>query len=267
MSFNNITTKLQGSNSLADELMSSTPQESFSPSAPPVIPQDTELYVVPSNGMFYNGVKAVSLSLLTMGQVVDVEKVYACKDAYEQFTKFVGIVNGSVYGVPTLELTLQDFYAVCYWLRLNSYKKEPITIQMEVEDANGVPKTMIGSVLSDSIEAISLNNFISNPEYDYPRVRDQLFAMQYSAELSNIEKTYFPYVAGGTPEEKLANFRAMRADKFDALNKYIYDSYHGVKTMAKIKLPDGEIREQELKFEFTMYFPRSIREGFYSNLL
>lgn len=267
MSFNNITTKLQGSNSLASELMSSTPQDSFTPAPTPVIPQDTELYLVPSNGVFYNGIKAVSLSLLTMGQVVDVEKVYACKDAYEQFTKFVGVVNGSVYGVPTLELTLQDFYAVCYWLRLNSYKKEPITIQMEVEDDNGVPRTMIGSVLSDSIEAISLTNFISNPEYDYPRVRDQLFIMQHSAELSNIEKTYFAYVAGGTPEEKLANFRTMRADKFDALNKYIYDSYHGVKTIAKIKFPDGEIREQELKFDFTMFFPRVVLEAFYANLL
>jgi hypothetical protein len=224
-------------------------------------------YVVPSKGHFYNGVSTVSLVPLTIGQVVDIEKVYSAKTAYEQFAKFVGIVNGSVYGVKTLKLTMRDFYALCYNLRGLSYKNDPIMVTISKQISDRVVD-LVSPVVASSIKTNNLDNFISNDNYDYLRVEDQLYLLENEDKLGQYEKLYFAYVHGASPVEKLANFRSLPADKFAELLKYVYDAQHGLQDIVQVKLPDtGELVEQELVFEYTMFFPSFIQENIYSNAI
>lgn len=224
-------------------------------------------YVVPSKGHFYNGVSTVSLVPLTMGQAVDIEKVYSAKTAYEQFAKFVSLINGSVYGIKTLKLTMRDFYALCYNLRGISYTNDPIMVSISKQIGDRVVD-LVSPIVASSIKTNNLDNFISNPNYDYLRVEDQLYLLENEDKLGQYEKLYFAYVQGENPAEKLANFRSLPADKFTEIFKHVYDSQHGLHNMVQVKLPDtGELVEQELVFEYTMFFPSIIQENIYSNAI
>jgi hypothetical protein len=269
--FNNIKTTTDGA--VLDGLYNPAQDNAANLNTPqqlpqPPMPEGTLAYSVPSRGVFYGGITTVEVAPLTIGQVVDVESVYSGKTVYEQFSKFVSIVNQSVYGVNVLDLTVQDFYAVCYYLRLISYKNEPIMIQVEF-DINGQMRKLSTPIYADSISVKSMQDIVPNNELqlDYIRVRDYLFTMQQeeSDKLNKWEKLYFAYVAGDTPEQKLANFRALRADKFAFLLKHQVDSYHGVDKLIKVKSPTGEVVEMEVDFDYSMFFPSIIQQAFYGN--
>lgn len=269
--FNNITTELGNKESLEKQLFSDGDNVSkdLSFNNIPQIPESAQTFGLPSDGVFYtDDIKTVQLLPLTIGQVVDVEKIYSNnKTASEQFEFFVNIVHRSVYGINVLDLTLPDFYAVCYELRRISYKKEPFMIQAEFE-IGGEVRTLSTPVIMDSITVKKLdskNNI--KTEFDYMRVKDWLYIFQNLDSLSSLEYQMFPFVKGATAQDKLANFRAARADQLQFIQIHQYNSYHGLNKMVKIKSPDGEIIEQEMAFEYRMFFPSVIYEGFYNGAI
>jgi len=236
----------------------------------PPMPTGTTVYILPSGGAFYNGVDTVQVLPLTIGQVVDVDRVYKGKTVHEQFQRFVSIVNQSVYGVSVLDLTIQDFYAVCYYLRLISYPADPIVVEAEVE-VGGQMRKLNAELKADGITVRKMQALVAERgvALDYPRVRDHLFAMQAEdgEALTDWERGLFGYVAGATAQEKLANFRNLPSDRFKVLVKHQIDSFHGIEPLVRVTTPKGEEVEQEVSFDYSMFFPSFIQASLHHDSL
>ena len=59
-----------------------------------------------------------------------------------------------------------------------------------------------------------------------------------------MERLCFGFVKGNNPEEKLGDFGNLPIDKIYEIFKYMKDSDHGIITKIKVKMPDGEIKEE-----------------------
>lgn len=98
--------------------------------------------------------------------VDDLLKIYDAR-AKRRFRHLVEAVSGTLHQVSAFDLTLEDFWYLLYWHRLNSYRKSPYKIDWlcsapghvkDVEDKKKEPKTLQNDIIlsRSSIEVIDL---------------------------------------------------------------------------------------------------------------
>jgi len=222
----------------------------------------THPFDLPSNGVFYeNKVSQVLLMPLCIGQLVDIDIALKEKDDYLKMSKLFTIVNNSVYGISVFDLTVPDFYALCFELRNISYKSEPISLTIELEKESGEKYLDVAVLLNYKPDIIKIDKSVDSDSWDYPKIRDMLFELREKDTLTKLEKVLFGYVKGSTPEEKLNVFKSYSIDKFDLITLHLVKSYHGCSRETKLQLSNKKIIESEVQFSFDMFFPRIILES------
>lgn len=116
--------------------MTNTPVVSTEPPSPRHI-----RVKVPSNCVFYD--KDVKSIFARPFDVNDIAAMSTAKNS-QDMPSFIRAV-GSTLSVPVETLTQDDFYAVCFWHRINSYPSKPLTLGWtcgsmdHIELANRVP--------------------------------------------------------------------------------------------------------------------------------
>lgn len=216
---------------------------------------------LPSKGFWYN-TKDLFLAPLTMGQVVDIESVLRQKSEADKLKMMCSIIDKSISGVSSFDLTIPDFYALCYELRLIS-SNDPIKI---VQSINGYNVEKDINRNSININYLSSEHIVS--KFDYPRMRDKIYKLENDKNIDSvILKEFFGYVKGDTPEEKISNFRSLSPEEGNELIMYTLKVGHGIDPVVKVFLQDGTEEEMEASFDPTMMFPSVINEILYSNNL
>lgn len=212
----------------------------------------------PSKGTWYNGLDSVSLAPLNMGQIVDLELVVREKNEAKKLKMLCSIIDRSVSDMSCFDMTVPDFYALCYELRLIS-STDPIKV---VQEINGFK--MERHIQRDSLEIDYLNTKKDVSKFDYPRMRDDIYAKENEIE-SSILRNFFMYAKGDSPEEKINNFKSMSSSEASELLLYSTTVSHGINPVVKLyDANTGEFEEVEATFEAWMMFPSIIHEILYS---
>lgn len=216
----------------------------------------TYSFKLPSNGHFNNGISLLKLKPLTIGQVCDISRYVKRDEA--SLRSLVSILSHSVYGLDINELTLNDFYTLCFELRFISYT-EPIIITKE-EIIGDQKYTLERSLIKESLSVTSLKNPLLIDGLDSVKVIDKIFELENKDNMSLLERSFFAYASGKTPSEKLDNFRMFSLEKLDLVAEFAVKNNHGVSSRVKLFNDDGTFEEQGVEFSHEMFFPRITRE-------
>ena len=217
----------------------------------------TYSFNLPSCGAFNNGKSQLSLKPLSIGQVVDINKNVKSlnKDGLRQL---ITILNHSVYGLKLEDLTLSDFYALCFELRFMSYD-EPIFVTKQ-QKVGTEYFNFEKPIIRESLIINKLKEVLVSKDLDYPRVKDKIFELENMSDCSELEKTFFGFSSGISPEDKLDNFRNFNIEGFNIIAEYAVKNDHGVDPKLKLFNEDGTFEESEVSFSHEMFFPRLLRK-------
>lgn len=215
----------------------------------------TYSFNLPSNGVFNFGKKEILLKPLSIGQVVDIHKNVKSLNV-DGLRQLVTILNHSIFGINLEDLTLNDFYALCFELRFMSYN-EPISVIKQQKVGNDY-FNFEKPIIKESLIINKLTDILISSEFDYPRVRDKIFELENMNECSDLEKTFFGFANGDSPEDKLDNFRNFNLESFNLIAEYAVKNEHGVQSKLKLFNEDGTYEESEVSFSHEMFFPRII---------
>lgn len=252
-----ITKKVTPNKSLLTE-MTSLQNNNFSnqESLNTVIDSHTYSFKLPSNGYFNDGISLIKLKPLTIGQVSDISK-YVKQDK-TSLRSLTSILSHSVFGIDINDLTLNDFYAMCFELRFISYT-DPIVISKEEKIGDQV-YTLEKALIRESLSVTDLKSPMIVDGLDSIKVVDKIFELENGGEMSLLEKSFFGYAKGSTPSQKLDNFRMFSLEKLDLIAEFAVKNNHGVSSKVKLFNEDGTFEEMGVEFSHEMFFPRIIRE-------
>jgi hypothetical protein len=219
------------------------------------------VFKLPSKGTWYGKLDELRMAGLTIGQAVEIEKCMKIENDSDRLTQFCAIIERSISGINAMDLTVPDFYSLCFELRLIS-SNDPIFLEKKV---NG--NTFKKNIFKESFTLLDFSfnkNFL---KYDFPRIRDRIYILSQKndKELSSIERTFFGYVKGSTPEEKIKNFKSMSYDELTELIVYTSKVNHGYSPIVKVFNSDGSSEDMEVSFNPEMLLPRCLLEIIYSN--
>jgi len=210
----------------------------------------------PSRGLFYeDGTKEFTVSPLTVGQLVSLSAVTKETDSSKIEKIICESVRESLHNFDVLDMTTGDFTFFLYWLRINSFQKNPWIISHVV---NGEERQVI--VDNTKMDVISLDeDRLPDTRFTYTRVRDNFKILEannsddegliYVTELAS----FYP---GSDMKERLANLKKEDADIISDIRKFSREFYHGVNEY--VTLPGEEAGKEvtlRLKLEMSGFFP------------
>lgn len=209
-------------------------------------------FLLPSLGRFYSGKKEILMKELTVEQAIKLSEILNITDSGEQLSKLAAIIDSSISGISAYELTVPDFYSVCYELRTIS-GESPIVVEREI---NG--RKFTKALIKESFTVIYLEDReIDLNKYDFPRVRDKIESTRFAtkSKFTDFDNVFFGYVRGSNPEEKLNNFRSLSYSEIDNLILECTKLIHGYSDTVKLYSENGESEEVEVKFDPVRLLP------------
>lgn len=212
-------------------------------------------FTLPSLGKFNKGVKQIAMRPLNIAQAMAICEAIEIKDEGEQLLKLATIVESSISGVHALDLTVPDFNAVCYELRLIS-SDSPILVEKEVAG-----RKLTHMVVRQSFTTVYIDEKSDVSKFDFPRIRDKIELLRDATrtKFNKVERLFFGYVKGDTPDEKLRNLRDLSYNDFDELTTvYTGKVAHGQSDKLKVYNDDGSYEEMEVQFDIVRLLPFSI---------
>ena len=215
---------------------------------------------LPSLGRF-NGLsdEYLSISPMTIGQACDISRLSKIEKFSEKLKSLCTILNRSVLNVKCEDLTLEDFYALCFKLRDIS-SDEPLSIS---KDFKGITLSLKIDIKDIGIKY--LDSSILLDDLDYPRVRDKIFLESTKEDgktLTPSEEFLFGFCKGDTSEDKLDYFRTRKLEDLHIIKKYSDELKFGMNDTVEITNPEGKKEEVEVPFDFFIFFPPSLQNYF-----
>jgi hypothetical protein len=217
---------------------------------------------LPSLGKFYkDGKDSVLVSSFSVKQIKQLYSANLIKNEYEKEANLVATIGESVHDFNVYELTVGDFEFIKYWIRLNTYKKSPITLRWHYKLA-GVEKEVVSTITESNMVVNQLESHSVVPKgYGYTTVRDYLDILKEDdgdgsyAYVAN----YATYLSGKTLKEKLSSFEKMDgADVIPDIREYASKFEHGVEEYVVVEDPEvGESTKAKIKLEIEIsdFFP------------
>lgn len=206
----------------------------------------TAIVDLPSSGVFYSGTLAVAVSrTLSVAQVRQLYGIRNLQNPYNRKRELVNIIGRSIQGYDFLDLTWPDFQYILYWLRLNSYKKAPYTIQWEypvvpaTDEAPAVMKSVLSHVQMTDFDIRTLDRH-KKFEYEYETVRMYLERLELEDE-SEVWLSKFAacYPRGNTLKARISALEACSDDKLYDIRQFQATAQHGVVSTVHLRDPDN----------------------------
>ena len=215
---------------------------------------------LPSNGVFYGGTRSIRVSrTLSVAQIRLLYGVRALASEYNKQRELINIIGRSIQGIDFLDLTWPDFRFIMYWLRLNTYKPTPYSIQWEyTPKGSDTPKTVMSRVSISNYKIIELDRHKTFP-YEYETVRMRL----ESLEMENDEDRWIAqyaacYPRGATLRERIDALDCREDTVLTEILQFQKDAEHGLFPSMTLTDPDnpeaGEF-QYELQLEIEDFFP------------
>jgi hypothetical protein len=216
-------------------------------------------FTLPSLGKFYGGKKELFMKELRVDQAIRLSEIQNIKDEGERLAKLSTIVESSITGIKAVDLTLPDFYAVCYELRTIS-GESPMVVEREI-----MGRKFSKALVKESFTVDYLDEDVDTSKYDFPRVRDKIESSseRNKTKFTDIDCAFFGYVHGLTAEEKLENFRSLSYTELDDLIINCTKLVHGLSDKVKLYSEQGDVEEVEVRFDPIRLLPSSFLQLFH----
>ena len=218
---------------------------------------------LPSKGVFYDRrVSTVRVSPFSVLQVRQIYSALQASDPYETQSQLAATIDESLFNFSVYDLTLGDYDYIKYWIRLNTYKKSPLTLNWWwiPDQETGEKRNCVSMITETNLEVIDIEPHARpDPRFSYPTVRDYLDLVK----IENPDEAYIAdlaaFMAGKNLETKVNRFLPLEAaDIIPDLRAHREKYFHGVSE--KVKVRDEEIEgapevEIELVLEPSDFFP------------
>jgi hypothetical protein len=195
---------------------------------------------LPSRGVFYpQRQQSVQLSPLSVRQVRNVHAASQSTGAARERT-FAGVIQQSLHDFNVFDLTIDDYKFIMYWVRMNSYPSNPMTLTWTYHDGEKTREVTSRVNMSN----LDVNSLEPNAEPDrlfaYPTVRDSI---DYLA-IDDASDKYIAYhsqiMAGEDLAAKVARVQELDADVLVRAKEHLVEFSHGVSEYAKVIDPEGK---------------------------
>jgi hypothetical protein len=215
---------------------------------------------LPSNGVFYNGVRTVNVSrTLSVSQIRMLYGSRSHTSEYNKLRDLVNVIGRSIHGIDFLGLTWPDFRYIMYWLRLNTYKPAPYSIQWEYTPVGAEsPKTVMSRISIVDYRIIELDRHKSYG-YEYETVRMHLERLELESEEERwVAGFAVSYPRGATLRERMDALDCREDSVLVEIRQFQTAANHGL--FPKLKLTDPENPgagsfDYELVLEAEDFFP------------
>jgi len=231
------------------------------PDQPDAAPTHLPVYEVelPSKGYFYNGVKHVSVSPMTVSQIRQLYGLRTVENQYNRWRGIVNVVGRCLHGFDVMRLTWPDFEFLMYWIRLNTYKQSPYIIVWNWTPPDWTTAKEVSTrVMFNDFEIIELPPH-REFRYGYQRVEDRLSAMLLEDDSARwVAQMAACWPHGKDLEDKIARLDHQPAETLTDLQRHLNEARHGI--IASIELSDPDYPEHgpfrhELKVDVDDFFP------------
>lgn len=194
---------------------------------------------LPSNGVFYESRQStVQIRHFNVGQIAAIDAAVKTKSEFAREKHFANIIGESLLDFNVLDLTLQDYRFIQYWLRINSYPSIPYLVTWEYSEGEDTYK-VFSNVTQTSLEIVEVESHKENlrADLDFARVRDKLDLLQIMEESpDDAQKIYLAKLAlnmaGSSLQEKIAKLRVSPAAILADLENHVIEFNHGVTEIA-----------------------------------
>lgn len=219
---------------------------------------------IPSRGIFYpDKSSSLMVSALTVKQVREVYAASTMQDIYNKEAQIIAALGDSIKSRSIYDLTLGDYDFIRYWIRLNTYKKTPLTITWKYRTDPTNPESIkeVVSVISGSeLETIEIEkHFVRDKRFAFTTVRDYLDMLKMDSPDDKYIASWAGYLVGNTLEEKVEKLSRMEAaDIIPDIRDYIVKTAHGVSEYVTVSDPENENQAPvriKLDLEATDFFP------------
>ena len=215
---------------------------------------------LPSHGVFYKDKK--DFIVVDLLRIKHIELIYSALTLSEDFDKeerIASVINDCIKDYSAYDLTLDDYKYVLYWLRFNSYPRNPFFIKYTriLEDKTEKVVTVRVNQTDLNIKELKNEQRPLFPWLSYTTVQDNLYYLKHKKEL-NLIMEYFSFVNGKSPEEKISFYKNLDADSINDIKSHIIEFYHGVtESITTFDPEDPKKEEVKLEFEFDLasFFP------------
>ena len=106
---------------------------------------------LPSRGLFYDNISSVAIKRFGVPQISLINR----SRTDGNFRHTVDAVGSCIWGTDVLDLSLQDFWFLMYWERINSYKNVPLTVDWTCAHTEHLHMIDSGEVDASSTERTS----------------------------------------------------------------------------------------------------------------
>ncbi len=103
---------------------------------------------LPSDFFFYD-FKKLSIRAFTLG---DLKKVYRAGTSTKGDLMSLVEAIGSTIDQDVMDLTVGDWWSLMYWLRFNSYKKNPLLVKFQCENPDHIEQVNLGELPFTSLD-------------------------------------------------------------------------------------------------------------------
>lgn len=214
---------------------------------------------LPSNGVFYkNRQKSIKCTNLNIGQVRQLESADKIKDRSNREREIANIIGRSIGDFNVFDLTYPDFVFLLYWMRLNSFKNTPYTINWSYAPEGQEEVKQCISLIKTSNFDIKSCEVMASPEYKWKTVRDYIDILALPEETDQKYGEYAAILEGKDLQEKIKKLDNLDYDELIRVKKHINDFNHGVSEYVKVR--DEEVADSpwfnlELSVSIADFFP------------
>lgn len=225
-----------------------------------VVSPELPSYVVelPSNGIFYeNRQKSIKCSTLNIGQVRQLESAHKIQNLSNREREIANIIGRSISDFNVFDLTYPDFIFLLYWIRLNSFKNTPYTINWSYKLDDNSEKKCVSLIKTSNFDVKSCE-VMASPKYGSMNVRDYIEILFLPNEEEQKYGKYAAVLKGKDLQEKIKVLDSLDYDELIQIKKHIKDFEHGVSEYVKVR--DEEVAgsawfDLELSISIADFFP------------